>query len=77
MYSLSPASYARFRSIQIVHSIAAPFWRFAGRTVASIRSRINNCLKAWVAGSSHPPMRRVGFDYAGGAEQDASWTPLG
>jgi hypothetical protein len=29
MYSLSPASYARFRSIQIVQSIPAPFGLFA------------------------------------------------
>jgi hypothetical protein len=46
MYSLSPASYARFRSIQIVQSIPVPFRRFAGPTVASMRSWFDSCLKS-------------------------------
>jgi hypothetical protein len=72
MYSLSPASYARFRSIQIVQSIPAPFWRFAGRTIASIRSRFNNCLNAWVVGSSHHLWDGPDSTMQGGSEQDAS-----
>jgi len=41
MYSLSPASYARSRSLQIGQCISAPFRRSAGPTVAKMRLWFN------------------------------------
>jgi hypothetical protein len=46
MYSRTPASYIRFRSLQIGQSIPAPLRRSAGLTVAWMRSWFKNCLKA-------------------------------
>jgi hypothetical protein len=56
------------RSFQIptdwaIHPCASPAFCRANRSLD--RSWFKNCLKAWVAGSGHSPMRRAGFDYAG------------
>ena len=47
MYSLSPASYARFRSLQIVQSISMPAWRFAGPIVAEILTMCRIIVVGW------------------------------
>ena len=47
MYSLSPASYARFRSLQIGQSISMPVWRSAGPIVAEILTMCRIIFVGW------------------------------